>query len=525
MRSGYGTLPLVALVKLRVVWRAWVHSVRTTVEGKAAAVMMLVIPFAMKNLMVSSALRQANLNEDAGWVVFWVAHLSMIVLILSVTATQTARALVVHRREDPLSQYPHTRQGLAAFHLWGEMVASMALPISSVFYLFYGSLVVRLAAHPLVGTLLHVIGHTVVTLALGSVAYRLTLRALERRPALGPPIFHLSTLVGVFAFFGIAGGPQMLLDFAPNRIGELRSVFDTVGWSFPPVAALVGSTANPGPVLTWAAGVGAAGVVAWAAAAPLIHTPSTLLLGEVAGPVTRRFRSLFTKCRSGSTHRIVHGARMFLLKDVLLFPARFPGTFIGRACAFLGTACLAPYLGWGLQQEGLVGAAEAEALVLGLVVFLVCAPAFLMGIGSFGSEGHALVLLRPFVRTSDLMSYKTVAVLALVVPAGLVCGAAVGGLSWVLNMTPGPLAAAFIGSLAAGAAATLAVSLSFLFPDFERRNLLVPGSSRLGRFTFVSVVLYGASLVTALRWMTRTGVLPTNLFVPGVLTVAGMGIA
>ena len=84
------------------------------------------------------------------------------------------------------------------------------LMLLAFFYLFYGPLVSRLAGHPVVGTLLHMIGHAVVSLALGALAYRLTLRALERRPAWGRWIWHVTSYTGVFAFLGFAGGPQLL---------------------------------------------------------------------------------------------------------------------------------------------------------------------------------------------------------------------------------------------------------------------------------------------------------------------------
>ena len=54
-------------------------------------------------------------------------------------------------------------------------MTATTLMLLAFFYLFYGPLVSRLAVHPVMGTLLHVIGHAVVTLALGAVAYRLTL--------------------------------------------------------------------------------------------------------------------------------------------------------------------------------------------------------------------------------------------------------------------------------------------------------------------------------------------------------------
>jgi hypothetical protein len=186
---------------------------------------------------------------------------------------------------------------------------------------------------------------------------------------------------------------------------------------------------------------------------------------------------------------------------------------------------LVSYLAWGLLQEGLVGENEAEALVLGLVVFLVCAAAYLGGLGSLGSEGPALALLRPVVRASDLLLYKTFAVMASVVPAGLLYGAAAGALSQALDMRPGPIVAAGIGGLTAVVATAFAVSLAFLFPDLERRNIFVPGSSRVGRYTFSSVALYGAGVVAGLRWMTRSGMLPPSTFVPGLMTLAAMGMA
>ncbi len=185
MRTAYNNLVLVTRVKLRVVWREFVHSVRTTFAGKFAVATMVAAPFMMKSLLVSSALRQANLSEDSGWVVLWTAHLFTMTTVVLFVAARTARSLVVHRHDDALAQYPHARQGLAAFHFWGETVAANTLMLLALFYLFYGPLVSRLAVHPIMGTLLHVIGHAIVTLALGAVAYRLTLRTLERRPTSG----------------------------------------------------------------------------------------------------------------------------------------------------------------------------------------------------------------------------------------------------------------------------------------------------------------------------------------------------
>ncbi len=525
MRTTYTNLLLVTTYQIRILWRELAHSVRTTPEGKFALVAAVGGPFLMREMLVSSTLRQANLNENAAWVILGAAHLSMMAALVFGVASRTARSLVVDRREDPLTQYPHAREGLAAFHLWGAVVSPTILWLLIFFYLFYGPLVSRLAAEPITGTLFHVIGHTVISLALGAVAYRLTLRGLERRPALGRPLFLVTGVTALFAFLAMVGASQFLAELAPHRIADLRSFLDNAGWLYAPLAPLGQSPVRAASILGWSLGVGAAGAIALGVAAPLIRSPSMLLLGETPGPVSRHFKSVFSERKRPSTAPIVHGARLFFLKDVLLDTVRSPRVFIGRQIVFLGTASLACYLAWGLLQEGLIGEDEAEALVLGLVVFLVCAAAYLGGLGSLGSEGPALALLRPVVRASDLLLYKTLAVMASVVPAGLLYGAAAGALSQTLDMMPGPIVAAGIGGLTAVVATALAVSLAFLFPDLQRRNTFVPGSSRMGRYTFSSAALYGAGVVGGLRWMTRSGMLPSSTFLPSLMILAGMGMA
>ena len=255
MTTAHSNLFLVTQFKLRIIWREFTHSVRTTFEGKFAVVSMVAAPFLMKSMLVSSALRQANLSEDYGWVVLWTAHICMTATVVLFVAARTARSLIVHRTDDALAHYPHARQGLAAFHLWGEAVGANTLVLLAFFYLFYGPLVSRLAAHPIMGTLLHVLGNAVVTLALGVVAYRLTLRALERRPTWGARIYNMTSYPGVLAFIMIAGGPLLLLDLTPDRIDGLRSIFDSAGRFYPPVTALTASTGQPGPMLGWLIGV------------------------------------------------------------------------------------------------------------------------------------------------------------------------------------------------------------------------------------------------------------------------------
>ena len=261
------------------------------------------------------------------------------------------------------------------------------------------------------------------------------------------------------------------------------------------------------------------------AAVPLIQSPSTLVLGEIQGPASRRFKSVFGGRTRLSTKRVVHSARMFFLKDVLLGVVRSPQSFIRRQTALLGTASLAPVLAWGLLGEGLIGEFEADALILGLVVLLVSAAAYLRGLGALGSEGPALALLRPVVRPADLLGYKTLSVMASVVPAGLLYGGTAGALAKALDMRSSPLVAAGTGGSTGVLVAAFAVSLGFLFPDLSRRNILVPGASHVGRIVFISVAICGTGVTAGLRWMTRSEVLPSELFVPGLITTGGVGMA
>ena len=240
MRTAYSDLVLVTKQKLRILWREFARGVRETPEGKLAAVVMVASPFLVKSMLVSSTLRQASLDEHTAWIVLWTAHFTMMAALVFGVSSRTARFLVVDQREDPLAQYPHARQGLAAFHLWGAVVSPTILWLFVFFYLFYGPLVSRLAAQPVAGTLLHVIAHTVFSLALGAVAYGLTLRTLERWPALGRRLFWMTGAPALFAFLAMMGAPQFLPDFAPHRIDELRSIFDGAGWFFAPASALAG---------------------------------------------------------------------------------------------------------------------------------------------------------------------------------------------------------------------------------------------------------------------------------------------
>jgi hypothetical protein len=91
MSTAYNDLILVNRVKLRIIWREFVHSVRTTFEGKFAVASMVAAPFLMKSMLVSSALRQASMDQDAGWVVLWTAHLFMMPALVLLVASRTAR--------------------------------------------------------------------------------------------------------------------------------------------------------------------------------------------------------------------------------------------------------------------------------------------------------------------------------------------------------------------------------------------------------------------------------------------------
>ena len=69
-----------------------------------------------------------------------------------------------------------------------------------------------------------------------------------------------------------------------------------------------------------------------------------------------------------------------------------------------------------------------------------------------------------------------------------------------------------------------AVALGFLSPDFGRRSVLATGASMTARRLFEILALYGIGVGVVTRVMTRTEVLPAEVFTITLVTTAGLGV-
>ena len=515
-------LLLVTRHKLQIVGRRFADNVRNTLEGKMALIVMLAAPSLMKSILGSASLRAANASRGAAGVILALAHAATVVALILGVAARTARSLIVEYQEEPLALYPGGRRGLAAYDLWGE-VAATGLWLLFFFYLFYGALIYGLATQPLLVLPMHLFAHFLVLGALGALAYRLTLRILERRPAMGRSLYIGTSAGAVLAFLAVVGSATLLEDVPPGVMAQLGVWFDGAAVFYPPLAALVQPTNNLLGPLMWVAGVVAAPAVALKAAGPLMREPSPLLLGEVGAPPERRFTSTF-RTQWHPKARGMAGIRLFFLKDILLPTTRNPRRFLTRQWTLLALAVTAPVVMWQLRREGRVSEIAAEAALWGVVMALPSVAAYLSGLGSLGREGPELALIRTFLRPATLWGYKVLPVLAAVVPYGLVYGAITGATAAGLALEPGPLQAAGVGGLTGVVAAVNAVALGFLSPDFGRRSVLATGASRTARRLFEIMALYGIGVGVVTRVMTRTEVLPAEVFAVTLVTTAGLGV-
>ena len=309
-------LLLVTRHKLLIVGRRFADTVRNTLEGKMALIVMLAAPFLMKSMLGSASLRAANASRDAAGVILTLAHAATVVALILGVAARTARSLIVEKQEEPLALYPGGRHGLAAYDLWGE-VAATGLWLLFFFYLFYGALIYGLATQPLLVLPMHLLAHFLVLGALGALAYRWTLRILERRPAMGRSLYIGISAGAVLAFLAMVGSATLLEDVAPGLMAPLVVWFDGAAVFYPPLAALVQPTNNLLGPLMWVAGVVAAPAVALKAAGPLMREPSPLLLGDVEALPERPFTSTF-RTQWHPKARGMAGIRLFFLKDILL---------------------------------------------------------------------------------------------------------------------------------------------------------------------------------------------------------------
>ena len=523
MKGVYTELALVTRFKLLMARRRFADSVRNTMEGKIALVMMVAAPFLMKSLLVSSSMRTAGASRQTEADILAIAHLCMAVALIMGVSSRTARTLIVGWRNEPLVLCAGATRGLAAYHLWGEVVAATALWLLVFFYVFYGGLVFGLGSHQPLSLILHAVAHFLVTLPIGVLSYRLTLQLLERSPARARFFFNVASAGSLVAFLSLAAAPRILDALSPTVISALATPYARIAMVYPPIAILFQSQGSLSGLVVWAGGMIILPFIALYLADSSIHHPSPILFRDLEPTADPRFQSLFRSRGAIQTGRL-GGALLFFLKDIVLPATRNPRRFLTRQWVFLAAALSPPVAVWRLRQDGTVSETVAGAILLGLVMVLPSAAAYLHGLGSLGREGPHLALLRPTMRASLLFSHKVLSTTLAVLPAGLFYATMCGAMSAVLGLWPGSLLAASLGGLAAVVAAAAAVAVGFLLPDFHNGNLFAPGSSRTGRIMFGSLAIYGIGVTVATYVLTRGGLLLPQFFTISVLTTAGVGL-
>lgn len=300
MKGVYRELALVTRFKLLMARRRFADSVRNTIEGKIALVMMMAAPFLMRGLLVSSTLRTTGASRPTEAGILAIAHLCMAVALVLGVSSRTARSLIVGWRNEPLVLCAGATRGLAAYHLWGEVVAPTALWLLVFFYVFYGGLVLGLGSHPPLSLVLHAIAHLLVTLLICVLSYRLTLQLLEKKPATARSVFNVTSTGSLVAFLCLVGAPRILDALSPTVISALATPYASFAMVYPPIAILNLSQGSFGGLVVWAGGVIVLPIIALYLADSSIRHPSPILFRELELPrqeEPRRRGPLFRRAR------------------------------------------------------------------------------------------------------------------------------------------------------------------------------------------------------------------------------------
>ncbi len=312
MNGESNHLRLVTQYKLRIARRRLADTVRNTFEGKVALIFVLAAPFLMKGMLVKSSLRAASTSRDLALVMLVWAHAAALVALVLGVIGHTARELTVEDKKEPLALYPGGRHGLAAYHV-GGLVSRACLGLLFFFYLFFGALIHGLTPRPFLVVPMHLIAHVLVFGACGVLAYRATLRWLERRPSRGRALDVGAGIGSILAFLAMAGSGILLEGLEPTTLARLGVWFDTVAVFYPPLAPLAQPSERLLGPTVWVTAMVVTPVIALSVAGRLVRDPSPLLLGEVESPGGTQLRRQFPDI--WAVRRLWHGRRAPLLRE------------------------------------------------------------------------------------------------------------------------------------------------------------------------------------------------------------------
>lgn len=417
--------------------------------------------------------------------------------------TLLARILVLDREGDALRAHPGFLPEVVIFRVVAAILAT-SMFLSVFFLLFHGHLMWSQAGERWSGFAVHVV---VLPVYLGLLG--LPVAEGTRRFLAGPGAARRArsirrhSVVPFFLLFpGLVGIPVLVHRYAPSWLADVgRAAPDLLFFLQAPVAlSAAWSRGDPRVAGAWILGIGAAAAIgALCLRRWLKLTADRLAVAEEGGVEHRSFRAFRIRGARGTW---VRTACLFWSKDVYIPLVRRPAAYIQLHGSLLALAVLLLLVTGRVEAGARATDPAGLSVQVGVSETILVVSAFLAmagSLGSLGSEGRGLALLRPALAPARLLVLKWAVhgtYTLLHIPLYALALGLLGGRT-------GPSSSGLFTLLALGMAAGLVFSLlgtglGFLFPDFRCRSPVIPGSSRSSQILFGA--LAAATIVgTAVR--------------------------
>lgn len=497
--------------KSRMVLRHFAYDVRHTVNGKLAVVLGAFGLYALPQLLMNRPAVGEGLAGAEAMGTLAVAHLILLgAFVLAVTAA-LAMALVVERGSEPLEAVPYARPAMAAYQILVPAVGFPAAYLLGFFYVFHGRLLASALGYSAAGLVGHALGTTALLFACGILVAGVLRRTLTRPGLLrrGQVVRQVCGVLFLVSFVALPILPSFLAKRWPEALGAVEGVGGG-GLAIPPLAlARAISEGQVGAALVLAAASVSAGALAVLALVRWLPRASMELPTDLQPALSRR-GTVFVGLGRGApgVRRVV----LFWGKDVAAPLLRQPSRYFAQQWGLAFFGVLAVWGGaYGLAQ-GRLPAAGAEALV---VAACLAVPAMLAGaqcLGSLGTEGQQLALLRPVLSGGELFLSKALAQWLYVTVHALAWTLLlIAAAGWAGVPRPG-LAAGLATALAGGVVFTLGgMAMGFLFPDFRGDPIAGhAGVGSMGKMIYYGVSAYLVGMGAAGAYVEASGLVPPS---------------
>lgn len=533
-------LPRPGAPRVRAIWalsrwraraaaRELVRDAIGTLQGRLLLLLsVLALPGLVRIAVSGGPLAEAGLDAPSRLGALVMGEAALGVCYAVMIPVLLARGLVPARDREVLRPHSSFLPEVAVLHA-GSAILGTALFLWTFFLLFQGRLLLSqvggrwppLAAHVVAGQVQFAV--TGVLLAEGT-------RRLLRRPGRAqraerirrcgalpflvsfPAFLWLPLLLereapGWLARFGAtSGGPLFALQAS---FGVSSAISEDSAWHFAMwIAALfIGASIAVLVLRTWLS----------------MGADELALVGEEhAG--ARPYRAFPLPRGGGAGARQL---RLFWWKDVALPVVRRPGAYVSFHGGILTAVVLLATAGReapgpiirGPDFDVVVRLGGTE-LILGVAALLAMAKT----LGSLGSEGRSLVLLRPVLGPWRLLWLKWCAAAAYVaghIPLYALTIAAFG--AWSALPGAGITSLFAIGLIAAPVFSFFGNALGFLMPDFRLRSAVLPGASRTSQLVFGFGVTSTAALLVLGRALHARGAIgDTEMLRFGASTMLGL---